>query len=178
MNKFYLLLLTVFSFTMLQAQEQQSVVKNQFKINLLLPGFAYEHGFDSKNTLYSELSMGIGYRYSSSVGGTTYLVPLITEEFRHYYNLDKRAAKGKVTSHNSGGYLGVTAAYYFQSIATNDRFESTVPALVVGPVWGFQRTYKGNFNLGLNLGVGYNLDKYSNDFVPIANFSLGWVLGK
>ena len=42
-----------------------SVEKNQFKINVLFPGFVYEYGFDAKNTLYSEASLGIGYRYSS-----------------------------------------------------------------------------------------------------------------
>ena len=44
------------------AQDKTSVEKNLFKINLLLPGVAYEHGFDTKNTLYSELSFGVGYR--------------------------------------------------------------------------------------------------------------------
>jgi hypothetical protein len=48
--------------------------------------------------------------------------------------------------------------------------------LTVGPVWGFERTYKGNFNLGLNMGVGYNIKKYDNGYNPILNFSLGWVI--
>jgi hypothetical protein len=178
MKKLSLLLLTVVSFTALHAQDQQSVAKNQFKINILTPGFAFEHGFDSKNTLYSELSIGIGYRYSSGYGGTTYFVPILREEFRHYYNLEKRAAKDKVTSHNSGGYVGLHSAYYFESINTNKQYGPTVPSLVVGPVWGFQRTYKRKFNLGLNLGVGYDFDNISSDVVPIANFSLGWVLGQ
>jgi hypothetical protein len=52
--------------TVLQAQEEPSVEKNQFKINVA-PG-VYEHGFNAKNTLYSET--GFGYQYSSYSGST------------------------------------------------------------------------------------------------------------
>jgi hypothetical protein len=161
-----------------QAQDKPAVEKNQFKINVLAPGFVYEHGLDAKNTLYSELSLGLGYRYNSFIGSTWEFYPIIIEQFRHYYNLEKRAAKGKVTAKNSGGYVAMTASYYFESIKTNDSFSPTIPSLTIGPVWGFERTYKRNFNLGLNMGVGYNIDKYNDDFVPIINFSLGWVIGK
>ncbi|MFV8356137.1 hypothetical protein ACNQGB_08165 [Flavobacterium sp. XS1P32] len=41
------------------AQEKPAVEKSQFKINALLPGFVYEHGLSDKNTLYSELSLGL-----------------------------------------------------------------------------------------------------------------------
>lgn len=33
------------------AQEKTVVEKSQFKINVLLPGFVYEHGLSDKNTL-------------------------------------------------------------------------------------------------------------------------------
>jgi len=162
----------------INAQDIPAVEKNQFKINVLAPGIVYEHGFNAKNTLYSEVSLGFGYQYSSYSGTTWNFYPLINEQFRHYYNLEKRAQKGKVTANNSGGFVAMTASYFFKSITTNDSFSSSVPSLTVGPVWGFERTYKGNFNLGLNLGIGYNMDKYDNDLTPIANFSLGWVIGK
>ena len=178
MKKKFLLFSSLLAMTVLQAQDKPSVEKNQFKINALTPGIVYEHGFNAKNTLYSELSLGLGYQFSSYAGSTWSFYPLINEQFRHYYNLEKRAAKGKVTSHNSGGFVAMTATYVFKSITTNDSFSSSVPSLTVGPVWGFERTYKGNFNLGLNLGIGYNMDKYDNEFTPIANFTLGWVLGK
>ncbi|TDE27564.1 hypothetical protein E0I61_14720 [Flavobacterium ranwuense] len=159
------------------AQEKPAVEKSQFKINVLLPGFVYEHGLGDKNTLYSELSSGYGYT-SNSFGKTWTFYPYINEQFRHYYNLEKRAAKGKVTSHNSGGFVAMSAFYNFRSISTNDNFLPKNSSITVAPVWGFQRTYKGNFNLDLNMGVGYNFEKNDSGLVPVLNFTLGWVIGK
>lgn len=159
------------------AQEKPAVAKSQFKINVLLPGFVYEHGLSDKNTLYSELSSGYGYT-SNGFGNNWTFYPYINKQFRHYYNLEKRAEKGKVTSHNSGGFVAMSAFYNFRSISTNDNFLPKNASITVAPVWGFQRTYKGNFNLDLNLGVGYDFDKNDSDLVPVLNFTLGWVIGK
>ena len=180
-NNYLLLLLSVlFTFTG-QAQEEAvtSVAKNQFKINFLFPGFVYEHGFDAKNTLYSEVSLGLGYRYNSYYDeSNTYFFPLINEQFRHYYNLEKRAGKGKRTAYNSGNFIAVSATYNFQSMSTNNKYGEYSPSLTIAPLWGFQRTYKRKFNLELNFGAGVNFDKFDTEFIPVANFTLGWVIGK
>lgn len=177
MKKHLLFLMSFVSISNIQAQDMPSVEKNQFKINVLLPGFVYERGLSEKNTLYSELSSGYGYR-SNDWGNSFTFYPYINEQFRHYYNLEKRANKGKVTSHNSGGFVAMSAFYNFRSISTNDNFLETNSSITVAPVWGFQRTYKGNFNLDLNLGLGYNFKKNDSDLAPILNFTLGWVIGK
>jgi hypothetical protein len=162
------------------AQDTPTVEKNQFKINMLLPGFVYEHGFSNKNTLYSELSFGVGYRDSGFNGSSWSFYPSITEQFRHYYNLEKRTNKGKVTTNNSGSFVALHADYRFRAISSNESHIPTESSFTIAPVWGFQRTYKGNFNLGLNMGAGYTINSYSEDsgFVPVLNFSLGWVIGK
>ena len=161
------------------SQEVPSVEKNLFKINFFLPGVVYEHGFTAKNTLYSELSLGFGYQKSSFYNESTWtFYPNINEQFRHYYNLDKRAKKGKRTARNSGNFLALNAIYNFESISTNDDFSNEGASFTVAPVWGFQRTYNGGFNLGFNAGIGYGIQKQSNEFVPVINFSLGWVIGK
>lgn len=181
-KNYFLLFLFTISFTAIQAQEDApvSVAKHQFKINpLLSPGFVYEYGFSAKNTLYSEASLLIGYRSNSFYNESSwYFVPRITEQFRHYYNLEKRAQKGKRTAHNSGNYLALYANYDFESISTNKWFNEYVPAFSAGPIWGLQRTYKGKFNIDLNIGAGILIDKCNTEFAPIANFSLGWVIGK
>lgn len=180
MKKYVCVLLNLIIFSSLYSQDSPKVKKNQFKINVLLPGVAYEHGFSNKNTLYSELSFGIGYRNNDFYGSAWSFYPNITEQFRHYYNLEKRTSKGKVTAHNSGGFVALHANYNFRPITSNDAYYSTETSFTIAPVWGFQRTYKGNFNLGLNLGAGYTINSYSEDsgFVPVLNFSLGWVIGK
>ena len=174
-HKFLFLLLLLSSF--IQAQNAPSVEKNQFKINVLLPGFVYEYGINNKNTLYSELSAGFGYS-SSGFGENWSFYPYIQEQFRHYYNLEKRTAKGKVTSRNSGNFLAMAAYYNFKSITTNDSYSSSSSSVVIAPVWAFQRTYKHKFNLDLNVGAGYGFSKNDSEFVPVLNFTLGWVIGK
>jgi hypothetical protein len=161
------------------SQETPSVEKNQFKINVLLPGVVYEHGFTPKNTLYSELNSGFGYRKNSFYNEATWsFYPNIYEQFRHYYNLEKRAKNGKRTNRNSGNFLALNAIYNFESISTNNNYYESAPSLTIAPVWGFQRTYKGGFNLGLNAGIGCNFQKQNTDFGAVINFSLGWVIGK
>ncbi|MBF4470900.1 hypothetical protein [Flavobacterium sp. HJJ] len=178
MKKYVYLLLSLTTFLNLYSQDSPRVEKNQFKINLILPGVVYEHGFNDKNTLYSELSFGIGYSKSGFWGSTWSFYPTINEQFRHYYNLEKRAVKRKRTLGNSGNFYGLNAIYNFESINSNSDFSSSSPSFTVAPVWGFQRTYKHNFNLNLNGGVGYNIDKYNNEIVPVINFTIGWVIGK
>ncbi|MFW0739970.1 hypothetical protein [Flavobacterium sp. T12S277] len=172
------LFLIVCLYINIYSQENISVEKNQFKINLILPGIVYEHGFTEKNTLYSEFSLGFGYRSSYFGGNTWSFYPNINEQFRHYYNLQKRADNGKRTDKNSGNFLALNAIYNFESISTKKDFSEDTSSFTIAPVWGFQRTYKGGFNLSVNGGIGYNIDKYDNEFVPVINFSLGWVIGK
>ncbi|OXA93990.1 hypothetical protein [Flavobacterium hercynium] len=158
------------------AQEIPKVEKNQFKINVLFPGFVYEHGFTTKNTLHSEFYLGFGYSNNSEKGENWPLFPTISEQFRHYYNLTKRADKGKKTRYNSGNFVALNATYYFPSFLINENEYTS--SFLLGPVWGLQRTYKGAFNIGLNGGIGYSITSGDNKIIPIANFTLGWVLGK
>jgi putative salt-induced outer membrane protein YdiY len=178
MKKYYFILLFSILINTVHAQDEAptSVEKNQFKINLLLPGFVYEHGFDAKNTLYSEASIGLGFSSNSNNSNFAFF-PYVNEQFRHYYNLEKRAVKGKRTARNSGNYLAFNAMYNFESISTNDDYREAVPSFTVGALWGLQRTYKGRFNLEFNIGPGVNFDKYETEFVPVGNFTLGWVIG-
>nr|WP_294789306.1 hypothetical protein [uncultured Flavobacterium sp.] len=177
-KNYYFLILLLTAITTTQAQDDAPVfVKNQFKINMLSPGFVYEHAFSAKNTLYSEASLGFGYRYNSYYDeGNFYLFPLINEQFRHYYNLEKRASKGKRTAFNSGNYIAANAIYNFPSLSTNDKYGNYVASFTIGALWGIQRTYKGRFNLEFNVGPGINFDKYDTEFVPVGNFTLGWVI--
>ncbi|RKR11985.1 hypothetical protein C8C83_3745 [Flavobacterium sp. 90] len=180
-KKYLFLCLAVLLFNGVYAQDEvvTSVRKHQFKINMFTPGFVYEHGFDTKNTLYSELSLNIGYRHNDFYDESSwYFVPTINEQFRHYYNLEKRAAKGKRTAYNSGNFFAASVSYNFESISSNSWFNEYSPSVTIGPLWGFQRTYKRKFNLELGLGAGVNIDKYDTEFTPIINFTLGWVIGK
>lgn len=183
MKKYIIIIINLLGILNLSAQNKTAVEKNLIKLNLLLPGVVYEHGFNEKNTLYSELSIDFGYRNNSFSGNSWIFLPFINEQFRHYYNLEKRSLNGKRTAGNSGNFLALNAIYNFKSFSTNDNnYGYNDSSFIIAPVWGMQRTYKHNFNLGLNAGVGYlfysdkNYD--NNSFVPVINFSIGWVIGK
>ncbi|GIQ60679.1 DUF3575 domain-containing protein [Flavobacterium collinsii] len=179
-KKYLFLFLSFLIINVIQAQDEApSVEKNQFKINMISPGFVYEHGFTAKNTLYSEISLGVGYSYNSFYNeSNVYFSPLISEQFRHYYNLEKRTKKGKRTAHNSANFFALNAQYNFRTVSTNERYRERVPSTTLAVLWGLQRTYNRKFNMEFNLGPGINIDKYDTEFVPVANFTLGWVIGK
>ena len=94
--------------------------------------------------------------------------------------MEKRSLKNKNSKGYSGNYIGALANYTFKSLTTNENLGYYNPSFSLGAVWGFQRTYKHNFNINLNLGLGHVFEKdvKSNAVTPLINFSLGWVIGK
>jgi hypothetical protein len=72
----------------------------------------------------------------------------------------------------------LNAIYRFESINSNADYSTSSPSFTIAPVWGFQRTYKHNFNLNLNGGMGYRIENDNNEFVLVINFTIGWVIGK
>jgi hypothetical protein len=177
-----IIIITLVGLFKLNAQEKTNVENHLIKINLVLPGIVYEHGLDAKNTIYSELSTGIGFR-KNSFGSTWTFYPVINEQLRHYYNLEKRSLKGKKITENSGNFLALNAIYNFKSFSTqNNSLNNDDASFVIAPVWGMQRTYTKKLNLSLNAGLGYVFHSdqtyKSNGIVPVFNFSIGWVIGK
>jgi hypothetical protein len=160
------------------AQDISGVNKDLAKVNILVPGIVYEHGFSPKLTLYSEASLGFLYNYSSAFGSSSAFNLNLNEQVRYYYNFEKRLADNKRVKNNSANYFGVSAFNSFKPFAGNnlERFVF-VNTFSIGPVWGLQRTYKGNFNLDLNLGFAAKVSQYNTKpIIPIVNFSLGWIV--
>lgn len=179
-KNYFLLLLFLAAIPAVYAQDEAavSVAKNQFKINVLFPGFVYEHGFSEKNTLYSEATLGIGFSHNDYYDKSdTYLAVGITEQLRHYYNLQKRSNKGKRTARNSGNYLALNASYYSKPLSGDNQYFHYVPSSTVAALWGLQRTY-GRFNLEFSAGPGVSFSKVETEFAFPVNFTLGWVVGK
>lgn len=177
MKKYCISLLILGGIFNSQAQVKPSVERNLFKINILSPGLSFEKGIGEKNVISSEISSSIGFHRNSS--GTEWLVsPYIKEQYRLYYNLEKRKQKGKNISNNSGNFVAFSASYYFKPIG-NSVYVSVYEGLTLAPVWGFQRTYKGGLNIAVNTGIGYNISSNNDSkMAPVLNFSLGWVIGK
>lgn len=155
---------------------QESVEKSQFKINFLLPSVSYERALSSKNTLYSEFGTSFGLQSGSNTNVNWTFIPFLNEEFRHYYNLEKRASKGKITAGNSGSFFALNAIYNFKSLNTDSKITSQSADFSIIPTWGFQHTGKKGFSTSLNLGYGYGFNKNGNQGVAMIKLSLGWRL--
>ncbi len=151
-----------------------TVEQSQFKINFLLPSISYERALSNKSTLYSEFGTSFGI-YKPIYEGVA-VIPFLNEEFRYYYNLEKRAAKGKSIAGNSGSFLAINAIYNFRSLNTGATLTSQSADFAIVPNWGFQHTGKKGFSTGLNLGYGYGFNNYGNQKFVMIKLSLGWVL--
>ena len=60
MKKTILIILALVGTLKLNAQDKPSVEKHLFKINLLLPGAAYEHGLDTKILCFLNWLLALG----------------------------------------------------------------------------------------------------------------------
>ncbi|WP_159090677.1 hypothetical protein [Aquimarina aquimarini] len=169
----------VLSCMFINAQDMNYHVESHlFKVNLLLtPGIEYEVGL-TKNTT-ADFRIGTGLRYVRTTRDRDYGIFLTFEgAYRYYYNFEKRLRKGKNTTRNSANYLAMTT-YFAHTEPIIGNLDTNIDFVgQVGPVWGFQRTYRYGLNLGLELGLGYDFSDTDKSIVPIFNFRLGWAFGK
>jgi hypothetical protein len=176
--KNFLTIALFFCVMLIQAQESQKLQDNQFKINILSPGFTYEKGVSASNSINLDANVSIGYSTQANSNSNFVAGPYIRSQFRHYYNLKKRALKEKNTTGNSGNFIAANASYYFKPF-DQPNLVSVYDGVTLGATWGFQRTFKRGLNINLNTGVGYNFaSDQSSSVVPLINFTIGWVLFK
>jgi len=160
------------------AQTTNKVENHQFKVDFIAPGFNYELGLNSKNTINFGAGIGFGFRSSSELGSDFGFYPAGEIQYRHYYNLKRRANKGKNTFANSGNYIAAAANYTSGRSIFGDLDLAYDNYLFIGPVYGLQRTYGKGFNFGLEFGAGYYQNDVDGGISLLADFSIGWVFGK
>ena len=159
------------------SQIENKVSKNLFKLNILTPGLTYEYGISDKTTLNVDVNLSIDAAVSN--GQIKLLTsPFVRTQYRYYYNLDSRISKSKSVLGNSSGFIAPSISYYAKPIG-DDLHVSGFDGLTLGGVWGFQKTYKFNLNIGANAGLGYNFSSNVNSTIlPILNFTIAWVFLK
>lgn len=165
------------------------------RVTFLAPGLSHERPLARRQSLYLYPHFSVSAGWGSTFGFRADADPALAVHYRHYYNLDRRAAKGKSTGRNSGNYL---AALYDVTYTTarvlSDQIteEHRRPVHVLAAVWGLQRNGRKRFCLDLNLGGGYFFAKGTDWYDPqqrwvsvnssgpflYTNISLGFWLGK
>jgi hypothetical protein len=174
MKKALLLLLISLLSANLFSQEANpaSVEKSIFGIQTGLLGVWVhnESRLSDQFALRSEIGLDAGFRANSNstlIG----LIPVIRLEPRWYYNLDKRLAKGKKISNNSGNSLSLNLVYNPDLfVISNEKNINVISSIAFIPKWGIKRTYGKHFTFETGIGVGYSFysQKYTRESGDVA----------
>lgn len=142
------------------AQAQNSSVEKSIfgvQIGLLGVWVHNEAKLTEKIVLRSELGLDSGLfsksYYEDDIG--FFMTPVITLEPRFYYNLNKRVAKSKNISGNSGNYLSLKTSYNpnWFVISSDDIIVTDQISMV--PTWGIRRNIGKHFTYETGIGIGY-----------------------
>lgn len=179
MKKYITITFLLLVFVNLNAQSRSSYLENSlFKINILSPGITYERSLSESTSLCTDLNLSLGFSYNNNSGSDFLFVPYIREQYRYYYNIEQRTSNNKNIKNNSANFIALNGSYYLPN--GNSQDVSVYDGFTVASIWGLQRTYESGINLGLIVGPGYNFGtkERTAGFVPVINFTLGWIIGK
>lgn len=102
------------------------------------------------------------------------LNPVLQIEPRYYFNLNKRAAKGKNTYLNSGGFLALSCTFFLPPLSYNT--DKPLSGFFITPYWGVKRVWYKHFLF--EFGAGLNFFKFFSwkqvGIFPYLNYKLGY----
>ena len=121
---------------------------------------------------HNELKLSNQLALRSEIGlagvNTGNIEPLIALEPRWYYNLNKRANKGKRIDGNSGNYFSFRTNYRFFDINKTDKRENNY--LLFTPTWGIRRNIGKHFNYEAGIGVGFGFFSDNGQKIGYASY--------
>jgi len=176
MKKVVFVVIFLSSISLLTAQKK--VANQQFKINAFLPGIGYEFSVGNNATLNFAISTSFGVRGCSNCNTEFGVYPVFSGQYNYYYNFERRKEKGKNISGNSGNYIAAKAILQDGRAIIGDLDLISDTTLVVGSVYGFQRTYKKGFSFVFETGLGYYEDDFNKGLAVLLDIKLGWVIRK
>jgi hypothetical protein len=139
------------------------VEKGIFKFYFITPSVGYEYGLSKKNTLYAETALNFGANVSWPDSGDLRVFPLlfptVRAEVRHFYNLEKRQAKGKRWRGNTGPFFGGVIQQSLNPVWERSTGNAEItsaynPTTTVGVMWGYQHTDPKLANLHFTFAIG------------------------
>lgn len=112
----------------------------------------------NKTTLKAELGLLAGVWGGDMYAKTGFaFYPSLVVMPKYYYNIDKRAEKGKNTKNNAGNYFGLQVNYipnWF--VISNEKNLNLNNQMHFIPTYGIRRNFGGNFNYEFRAGIGYS----------------------
>ena len=168
-KKHYILLASLLCFGTAKAQEDPaasvSVEKSLFNIQAGAIGIyaSNESRLSDRWALRTEVGLDLWFyetfnwnSWEESDKGS-FLAPSVSIEPRCYYNLKKRANKGKHIENNSANFVTLAIKYYPDLFKIGGPDQLYIPnQMSFIPKWGIRRAIaKSNFNYEAGIGVGY-----------------------
>ena len=98
---------------------------------------------------------------------------------KYFYNIQRRADKGKNTELNSANYLGIRVKYV-TPLSEYDPYHPVTATLLTNIHWGIQRTIGGHWLFNFQAGAGYGVTKDCSCGIiyPALDLKLAYVIGK
>lgn len=168
----FLFICLIQSNTFSQEKEVASVEKSIFGIQTGLLGVWVHNEARLANQFVLRSVIGLDAGFRANPNNTLVaLIPALRVETRWYYNLDKRLAKGKNISKNSGNSLSLNVVYNPDLfVISNEKNSTVISTIAFIPKWGIKRTYGKHFTFETGIGVGYGFysQKYTQESGDVA----------
>ena len=148
------------------ANAQDTVEKSLFNVQTGSAGLwgSHEARLTNKFALRTEIGFDAWVFEATNGEKSNAFVPSISAEPRWYYNITKRAEKGKTTGKNSANFFSINFEYYpdlfvIGNLPNNIYMPNQIDII---PKWGIRRHFdNSNFNYEVGFGIGYKA--YLND---------------
>lgn len=146
--------------TVTRAQDAPTATVEKSIFNVQ-PGFLgvyanNEYGLSSHIALRTEVGLEAGFSIRPDDSEWA-ILPVVNLEPRWYYNIEKRAGKGRNVSGNAASFVALSTRFNPDAIiySTNGEIEMAA-SLAFIPKWGIRRNIgQSNFNYEAGIGIGY-----------------------
>ena len=143
-----------------EAEEQATgLEKSMFNVQVGAIGAwgSHEARLSDKFALRTEIGAEMWFYETWQDGDGTFFAPSINFEPRWYYNITKRAAKGKHVENNSASFVTIGFEYFPDLFTIGDvpSYIYVPNQLSIIPKWGIRRAIaKSDFHYELGFGLG------------------------
>lgn len=136
-------------------------------------GLYGEYGLNNSISIRGELGIdALVFRKDNR--RTTFIAPIVALEPRWYYNISKRANRGKNVNNNSANYFAIRTELHAIDRVNREAFAIGMPQ--IAPLWGFKRSIYNHFTADLSFGYGFRFGQNTMLARPNLNIRLGYVI--
>jgi len=147
--------------TIARAQDAEPTATVEKSIFNVQPGFLglyanNEYGLSSHIALRTEVGLEAGFTVRTDDSEWA-ILPMVNLEPRFYYNIEKRAGKGRNVSGNAANFVTISTRLNPDAVIYSTNGETRMAtSLAFIPKWGIRRNIgTSNFNYEVGIGLGY-----------------------